>query len=421
MMKGFHNLLLMAGSLCCALLLGEGALRVAGAAFNGSFYQTDTERGWSLRPNTQGWEIGETKNYVRINSDGLHDREHAVVKPPQTLRIAVLGDSLTEGMQQPIEKAFASIVEQQLAHCSALGSRQVEVINFGVSGYGTGQELLTLQSKVWKYNPDIVLLSFYAGNDVFNNYRDFNPSVGADQCPYFSLQHDELVLDDSFRNSPDLRPSAMRWQNVRAKIVNHSLVVQLIYSVLNTYRQRVTAKNLGAKTTQQFPSLDDQMYLAPENTKLEEAWSVTEALLAETNREARAHGAEFWIVSLWTSQQVSPDPVTRQQFCHQLDLPNLSYPDLRLQALSTKENIPLILLAPAVAAYTEKHRVFVNGGVLIPPGTGHPNELGHWLAGNLIACELCSRSAAIAGSASAPTEQASIPCPAQSGARERVN
>jgi hypothetical protein len=409
-----RNLLLIAGSFGFALLLGEGALRLAGAAYNGSFYQTDADRGWSLRPNTEGWEIGETKNYVRINSDGLHDREHALAKPPNTLRIAVLGDSLTEAMQQPVEKAYSSIVEQQLAHCSALNGRQVEIINFGVSGYGTGQELITLQNKVLKYSPDIVLLAFYAGNDVFNNYREFNPSVGADQCPYFSLQHDQLVLDDSYRQAPDLSESAMRWQALRAKIVNHSRVVQLVYSVLNTYRQRVAAKTISAKTTKQFPTLDDQMYLPPTNPKLEEAWRVTEALLAATNREARAHGAEFWIVSLWTSEQVSPDPATRQQFCGQLGLANLSYPDLRLQALATKENIPLILLAPTVAAYTLEHKLFVNGGVLIPPGTGHPNELGHQLAGDQIACELCSRSALIAGSVRLGAEQAAIPCPTAS-------
>jgi lysophospholipase L1-like esterase len=406
------NLWLVAGSLCFALLLCEGALRIAGVAYNGSFFQGDTQRGWALRPNAEGWLIGETKNYRRINSDGLHDREHALAKPPHTLRIAVLGDSCTEGAEQPIAKVFVSVLGQQLAHCSALGSKQVEVINFGVSGYGTAQELLTLRSQVWKYNPDIVLLAFYAGNDVFNNHRDLNPSSGADQCPYFVFRNDRLVLDDSFRHAPDLRKSAMWWQALRAQIVNHSRVVQLIYSALNAYRQRAAGKHLSAKASEvQLPDMDDQIYW-PTKPKVKEAWRVTEALLSTMNREVRTHGAEFWIVSLWTSQQVSPNPGTRQQFCHKLGLANLSYPDLRIQALATKEQIPLILLAPAVAAYTEEHNVFVNGGVLLPPGTGHFNELGHRLAGNLIASELCSRSPLFAGSASANTPQAAIVRPA---------
>lgn len=405
------NLWLVAGSLCFALLLGEAALRIAGVAYSGSFFQGDTQRGWALRPNTEGWLIGETKNYRRINSDGLHDREHALAKPPHTVRIAVLGDSCTEGAEQPIQKVFVSVLGQQLAHCSSLGSKQVEVINFGVSGYGTAQELLTLRGQVWKYNPDIVLLAFYAGNDVFNNQRDLNPSSGADQCPYFVFRDDQLVLDDSFRHSPDLRKSAMWWQAVRAQIVNHSRVVQLFYRVVTAYRQRAAGKQLSAKTTEmQLLDKDDQMYLPPK-PKVKEAWRVTEALLAMMNREVRAHGAEFWIVSLWTRKQVSPNPVTRQQFCHQMGLANLSYSDLRIQALATTEQIPLIMLAPAVAAYTEEHNVFVNGGVLLPPGAGHFNVLGHRLAGNLIATELCSRSALLGGSASANTPQAVIGCP----------
>jgi len=416
------NLFLAAGSLCFALLLCEGALRVAGAVFNASFFQGDTERGWALRPNTEGWLIGETKNYRRINSDGLHDHEHSLAKPPHTMRIAVLGDSCTEGAEQPIEKTFVSVLGQQLAHSPALGGKQVEVINFGVSGYGTAQELLTLRDHVWKYNPDIVLLAFYSGNDIFNNERDLNPSSGAAQCPYFVFRKDQLVLDDSFRHSPDLRKSAMWKQAVRAQIVNHSRVVQLIYSAWNAYRQRAAGQSVSANTTDLQPT-NDQIYL-PTKPNVKEAWRVTEFLLAMMNREVRAHGAEFWLVSLWTSQQVSPDPARRQQFCQQLGLPNLSYPDLRLQELATKQQIPLILLAPTVAAYTAEHNVYVNGGVLLPPGVGHFNELGHRLAGTLIASELASRSAWIAGSASpiTNTPQPPIACPVSTvaGSRSRI-
>jgi hypothetical protein len=174
----------------------------------------------------------------------------------------------------------------------------------------------------------------------------------------------------------------------------------------------VAEQHLDAKAeAMQLPNLDYQIYSSPTNPKLIEAWRVTGALLTTMNREVRSHGAEFWIVSLWTSQQVSPDPVTRRQFCRQMSLTNLSYPDLWMQALTTKEQIPLILLAPRIAAYTQEHKVFVNGGVLMPPGTGHFNELGHRLAGNLIASELCAKSTLLEGSPNADTEQAEISCP----------
>ena len=46
----------------------------------------------------------------------------------------------------------------------------IEVINFGVSEYGTTQ-YLTLKNHVWKYNPDLILLAFYSGNDISDNLK----------------------------------------------------------------------------------------------------------------------------------------------------------------------------------------------------------------------------------------------------------
>ena len=53
-----------------------------------------------------------------------------------------------------------AVMEKDLEKSDHLQGRHVEVINFGVSGFGTTQELLTLEYKVWKYSPDVVLLAF---------------------------------------------------------------------------------------------------------------------------------------------------------------------------------------------------------------------------------------------------------------------
>src|SRR2546426_8189504 len=44
----------------------------------------------------EGWYRKEGVSYVRINSDGLRDREHSKSKPADTVRVAVLGDSYSE-------------------------------------------------------------------------------------------------------------------------------------------------------------------------------------------------------------------------------------------------------------------------------------------------------------------------------------
>jgi len=88
-------------------LTGEVALRLTGYSFP-EFYQVDLSRGYALRPGMEGWYRKEGEAYVRINSDGLRDVEHAKEKPRDTIRIAVLGDSYSEAFQVSQEQAFWS-------------------------------------------------------------------------------------------------------------------------------------------------------------------------------------------------------------------------------------------------------------------------------------------------------------------------
>jgi hypothetical protein len=90
------KLLLVAGSLLLTLLVVEFSLRIIGFSDPSLFYIYDHDRGIALRPSAEGWWRNEGENYVRINSQGFHDHERALIKQPGTLRIAVLGDSYAE-------------------------------------------------------------------------------------------------------------------------------------------------------------------------------------------------------------------------------------------------------------------------------------------------------------------------------------
>ena len=52
------------------------------------------------------------------------------------------GDSFAEALQVPMEDTFWAILEREIKECTAVAGREPEV-NFGVSGYGTAQELIT--------------------------------------------------------------------------------------------------------------------------------------------------------------------------------------------------------------------------------------------------------------------------------------
>src|SRR4029077_3371555 len=113
-----------------------------------------------------------------------------------------LGDSYPEAFPVPVEEAFWSIMEKKLQECGAFGGRRVEVINFGVSGYGTAQELLTLREHVWQYTPDIVMLTVTTNNDISDNLRALKKT---DEIPYFIYREGRLTLDDSFQESHGFR------------------------------------------------------------------------------------------------------------------------------------------------------------------------------------------------------------------------
>lgn len=167
------NVLALFVSLLVALLLGELALAVLGMEYSASLYTGDWQTGWARRPDAEGFQIGEATQYVRINSEGLRDEEHALPKPVDTFRIAVLGGTRRPRSRSPTERAYWSA--PKTASASALRWREEgRVVNFGVGGFGQGHELTTPRSRVGKYAPDLVLTQDYLGNDIFNNSREMS-------------------------------------------------------------------------------------------------------------------------------------------------------------------------------------------------------------------------------------------------------
>ncbi len=86
------RLLAVGVSCLVAALLTEAALRMMGVAYP-IFVQADPVLGVDHIPNSAGWLDGEGRAYIRYNSDGLRGGEYAVPKPPNTVRVALLGDS----------------------------------------------------------------------------------------------------------------------------------------------------------------------------------------------------------------------------------------------------------------------------------------------------------------------------------------
>jgi hypothetical protein len=387
----------------CGLFLGCGVaeitLRLAGYSYP-EFYQPDQSRGYSLRPNMEGRYRKEGDALVRINSDGLRDREHAMTKPPGTIRIAVIGDSYPEAFPVPMPDAFWSIMEKKLQQCGAFGGRPIEVINFGVSGYGTAQELITLREHVWQYAPDIVMLAVTTNNDVSDNLR---PLKKTNEVPYFVYYEGKLALDDSCKEARGFRLRQSLPNRLGRWIRDHSRLIQAINQSHHGFKiWLVSRRARNAPARQPGPEsetknaaaaseelgIDNVVYREPSDQVWNEAWQVTEGLIRQMRDEVNGRGARFVVVTLSNGIQVYPDANARQIFLKRVGASDLFYPDNRIKSLCELEKIPVVTLAPQLQDYADQNKVFLHGfGADL--GNGHWNQLGHRVAAELITQKLC--------------------------------
>ena len=390
------NLGLTLGGLFMGVVIGEIGLRVAkiegypkiGDFVNSAptrFHTSDPNLGWKLKPGASGKWNEEGASLVQVNSEGLRDREHTKAKPPNTLRVAVLGDSFTEAIHVPVEQTFWSKLERKLGNCEAIkGRKNVEVINFGVQGYGTAQELILLRKKVWDYSPDIVILAFFIGNDVINN----SPKLEYDRYrPFFRYDGSgNLVPDMSFRNLPpiDRNEKAVSFvDRMPTWIVNNSRILQVIKKVDLDRKKR--------ELSEDFTDLSTKTLKEPQDAAWQEAWRVTEGLIVTMRNEVVQKNADFLVVTIGDSIQVRPEAHKRKIFMIKNNIQDLFYAERRLEKLGAREGFRVLSLSEQFQAYTDKYQVCAHGFENFAPCGGHWNELGHRLASILINRNLCQK------------------------------
>lgn len=94
---------------------------------------------------------------VTINSAGWRDREHSVEKENGTVRIMMLGDSLTFGWGARPE----DITSYRLERLLNAKEKKFEVINTGIGNANTAMEATYFMKKAYVYKPDIVVLNYF--------------------------------------------------------------------------------------------------------------------------------------------------------------------------------------------------------------------------------------------------------------------
>jgi hypothetical protein len=364
------------------------------------FWQDDERFGWFHTPGARGYYFnppGEYNAWAEVNSAGFIDREYAQEKPGGVYRILVLGDSFTEGLRVPMDAAFHSILEEEL---NAAG-KQVEVINAGVAGWGTDQALLFYQEVGRAYQPDMVLLAFFPGNDIMNNAIALeSKNFGAVRKPYFLLEDDHLTLhnqpvgsESSFAepgeagSAPHLIPEHPPLAFLRP-VLNHSAFYRYFIP-----RLRVIAPGLALKLaqwgliepgseTRNAEQGDDYIpiaygiYKVPLAPSWQEGWRITQALLAQFKSDVEADGGTLRVVVIPDQIQVEPaawSHILQSYPAMQTYDWDLDQPNRRLAEILDAQQTPYLDLLPRFRAW--------DGPPLFFPIDGHWTERGHRLAG----------------------------------------
>ena len=154
---------------------------------------------YELRPNL---DTRFTSVHVRTNSCGMRGPERPYAKPPGTYRIALLGDSFAFGWGVEENQSFAQILEDELNRLTG-GYPKVEVLNFGVPGYSTFQEVALFEEKGLEYDPDAVLV-FFIDNDFDYPFfvRDNSSPNGVVES--FSLSHKKKHVDPKLTETKNI-------------------------------------------------------------------------------------------------------------------------------------------------------------------------------------------------------------------------
>jgi hypothetical protein len=263
---------------------GETQRRLAWAerdhASDGASWQFDVPDpllGWRPRPGVHARSVhpGSYDVMNTIDAQGLRGvRDVAREKTPGVTRIAVFGCSQTFGSGVADDETFSARLEA--------GLPGVEVLNFGVHGYGTDQMLLRYEHEGEAYAPDVVVLAFayYHLDRNVTGFRFFSK-------PYFLLEPGGTLR---LMGVPVPAPDALARDGGPSApwpLLDHSVLARWLWE-------------------RELHRRDEALYY--EGTP---AWDVTRAVIARFAAEAHGQGARMILLNIDEDAPWLTEPLTR--------------------------------------------------------------------------------------------------------------
>jgi hypothetical protein len=274
--------------------------------------------------------------------------------------VAILGDSFIAAEALEVEETLNHKLHQLLATRLAPGGRW-EVMNFGVAGSSTADQLALYRNVVRHYKPDIIVIGYGTGTDVVDNSRELASHV---RVRFRISPNGHLERDNSPAGNSGLSDTVSRlsrfyvWQKSRSN--------RLIKAVRKGVQQ---------------PSRLDWIFDQQESEKMTRAWELTAAILEQLDRETRRDGCTLVVMAVPCAIQVYED--LADQVAHRL--PPASrfdplYPTERLLQMCANREIPCLSMvgdfrrrSPSRLSTRENEWLFFHG-------VGHLNRAGQGAA-----------------------------------------
>jgi hypothetical protein len=183
-----RNIFLLFGSVVVSLALGEMGVRVTAAVMHREpIVISDPHAGWAGKPNLKDRKVIYGGGTFTLSTDTIGNRISYPIgqSPPVGVSdLLVVGDSFAEGISVNDDQTFAWMLARRTPY---------HVVNLGVVGYGTCQELVKLE-EYFENHPQtiqhIVVLVF--DNDFTDVQRDLEPYLGR-HTPRFRIVNQALV------------------------------------------------------------------------------------------------------------------------------------------------------------------------------------------------------------------------------------
>jgi hypothetical protein len=297
----------------------------------------------------------------------LRDVERGSEKPSGVFRIAIFGDSMTEGVQVNLDETFTQQLEMRLRR---RGFR-VEVLNFGVNGYSPLQEYLLYLHAGRIYQPDLILQAVFLDNDVADGHPDLATSQGG--APLLHRTPDGNLVVRSHPAAHSARSyESEPLATIRATSALYRYISHLRWSRRNVVAAR--AREVGGVQRRYL------LYTQPTPEIWNDAWGRLQFIISTFEREARAGGSRFAVVSVPAGQVADPrawQSLLDEHPAMQALRWDVDAPERRLKQITADLQVPMLAPLDEFRRASSKEPLFFGR-------VGHFTPSGHALLAELL-------------------------------------